>query len=55
MVLLMRLEVFGELGDATGKQGNLHFGRAGILVVGSVFANNFGFGIGSDRHRGKNS
>src|SRR5207247_10434823 len=39
MILLVRLEVLGQLGDALRQQRDLHFRRAGVFVVGAMFRN----------------
>src|SRR5262245_51459257 len=43
MVLLMRLEVLGQLLDATREQGNLNLGRACIGLAPTVIADQCGF------------
>src|SRR5437899_7516804 len=35
VVLLVRLEVLGEVEDALGQERDLHLGRAGIALVGA--------------------
>src|SRR5690606_12908454 len=51
VVLLVALEVFGEVGDALGEDGDLHFRRAGVVGLGRVFLNQSGFALSSNRHR----
>jgi hypothetical protein len=40
-VLGVGLEVTRQVGDLGSKESDLHLGRAGILVVGPVFGDNF--------------
>jgi hypothetical protein len=37
IVILVALEVFGEVGDTLGKNGNLYFRRTGVAFLGGVF------------------
>jgi hypothetical protein len=37
IVILVALEVFGEVGDTLGKNGNLNFRRTGVTFLGGVF------------------
>src|SRR5665213_1466696 len=41
IVLGVRLEVFGEIGDALGQDRDLDFRRTGIVLAGSVFGDDF--------------
>jgi hypothetical protein len=43
MILLMRLEVLGQFGDAGAQNRNLNFRRSGIGIVGAEALNQFGF------------
>src|SRR5437867_2549457 len=43
MILRVRFEVFGQVADAVREKCDLHFGRAGITVVGAILRNHFGF------------
>ena len=43
-ILAVGAEVLGQVIDASGQQGDLDFGRTGVLVVGFVFGDDFGFG-----------
>ena len=43
IVLLVDLEMFGELGDALSKDGDLDFGGAGVTLVSGVFGDDAGF------------
>jgi len=45
VVLLVGLEVLGELTDALGEERDLHLGRTGVAVVGAVFLDDLGFSI----------
>jgi len=36
-ILAVRFQVFRKMSDTGGEQGDLHFTRSGILVVGTVF------------------
>src|SRR5690606_36566906 len=51
VVLVVALEMFGEVGNALGEDGNLHFRRTGIVRLGCVFLDQSGLALGSDRHR----
>ena len=42
-VLAMRPQVLGQVIDASGEQGDLDFGRAGILIVDLIFFDDFWF------------
>ena len=42
-VVGMTLQVLGELTDALGQNGDLNLGRAGVLLMGGVFADDCGF------------
>ena len=43
MILRVRFEVFGQVADAVREKGDLHFGRAGVTVMGALVRNQFGF------------
>ena len=43
MVLLMRLEMLGQLANPRAQDGNLNFRRAGIMLVSPVISNQGGF------------
>ena len=45
-VLAMRAQVVGQVIDPGREQRDLDFGRSGILLVGFVFGDDFGFGDG---------
>src|SRR5690606_4377779 len=47
VILLVGLEVLGQLFDAGGQQGDLHFRGAGIAVAALVFVDDF---LGIDGH-----
>src|SRR5438105_13382228 len=51
VVLLMRLKVLVQLGDALGQQCDLHFGRARVFLVSFVFGNDALLRFNTDRHR----
>ena len=42
-VFAVRAQVLGQVIDASGQERDLDFGRAGILLVGFVFGDDFGF------------
>lgn len=42
-VFAVRAQVLGQVIDASGEQRDLDFGRTGILFVGFVFLDDFGF------------
>ncbi len=46
VVLLVGLEVLGEVGDALAEEGDLHLGRAGVALVGGELADDRGLGRG---------
>jgi hypothetical protein len=50
MILHVRFEVLGELLDPSRQQGDLHFNRAGVLLVSSVLLDNLRFLGGTLRH-----
>src|SRR4051794_30191477 len=50
-VLLVGLEVFGQVADALGQDGDLDFRRTGIALTGLVFLDDFLLAFGSNRHR----
>src|SRR5438132_6122170 len=43
MILRVRFEVLGQVGDAIRQKRDLHFRRAGIAVMGAEVRNQFGF------------
>ena len=43
IVLLMDLQMLGQLGNAFGQNGNLNLRRTGIVLMGAVCVNNRGF------------
>ena len=43
IILRILLHVLGELVDAGSQNGNLHFGRAGVVFAGLVVGNDPGF------------
>src|SRR5271165_245276 len=51
-IFRMRLEMFREVADPLGQQGNLHFGAAGIVGSGRVFANERRATLRRNRHQG---
>lgn len=46
VVLLMNLEMPGQLLDAFGQERGLHFRRAGVTLVGPVLTQDFQFSLG---------
>src|SRR5690625_133547 len=50
IVLLVILEVLGQIIDALGQDRNLHFGRAGIALLGRIFLDQLFLARGRDRH-----
>ena len=48
VVIGMTLQVLGELADTLGKNGDLDFGRTGVVLVGGVLADNFGLFLFGD-------
>ena len=51
VVLLVALEMLGEIGDALGEEGNLDFGRTGVAFLGAVFLEEFRLALSRNRHR----
>src|SRR5690606_23531676 len=51
IVILVALEVFGEVGDTLGKNGNLYFRRTGVAFLGGVFLDKCLLALSSNRHR----
>ena len=49
VVVGMTLQVLGELADTLGKNGDLDFGRTGVVLVGGVLADDFGLFLFGDR------
>src|SRR5215212_2259353 len=45
VIFCVRFEMFGEIADAFAEERNLHFGRAGIAVVGLVAVDDFGLTV----------
>src|SRR3954452_121564 len=54
VVVLVRLEVVGEVADAVAEQRDLHLGRAGVALGRGVLGDDLllGLRVGSDRHSG---
>ena len=50
MVLLVGLEVLGELGDAVGQDGNLNLGRSGVVLVLAKLLDELGLLLLADGH-----
>src|SRR4029078_10107397 len=50
VVFLVRLEVLGEVVDALGEDGDLHFRRAGIVGLGSIVFDERSFALSGYRH-----
>jgi hypothetical protein len=50
MILLMRLEMIGEMFDAGGKQGDLHFRGAGIVRRAAKVSNDLAGLFYGERH-----
>ena len=48
VVIGMTLQMLGELKDALGKNGDLDFGRTGVVLVGGVLADDFGLFLFGD-------
>ncbi len=48
VVIGMTLQMLGELEDTLGKNGDLDFGRTGVVLVGGVLADNFGLFLFGD-------
>jgi len=42
-IVFVRAQVFGQLTDAAGKDRDLHFGRAGVLIVAMKILYGLGF------------
>jgi hypothetical protein len=55
VVVLVPLEMFGEVGDATGEHGDLNFRRAGVTLAGGVLSHDLLLGGGIKRHGGFHS
>jgi len=51
VILAMALEVFGEVGNAFRQDGNLNFGRTGIVRLDCIFLDQSGFALGRNRRR----
>ena len=51
VVLLVALEVFGQIVDPLGEDRNLDFRLTGVAFNGCVFLDEFGLALCSDRHR----
>ena len=51
VILLVRLEVLGQLGDPLGQQRDLHFRRTGVFLVNLVVGNDLSSSPLRDRHR----
>src|ERR1700694_3770803 len=51
VVLDVRLEVLGEVGDAFGKDRDLHLGRTGVALLDGIFVDERLLALGSNRHR----
>jgi len=52
IVVLVVLEVFGQVGNALGQDRDLDFGRPGVAFLDPVFLDEFGFSFRRDLHRG---
>src|SRR5512137_1777924 len=52
VILLVRLEVLGEVGDPLGDEGHLDLGRPGVLVVPAVLLDDFRLLLCDERHIG---
>jgi len=50
VVLLVDLEVFGQLLDPLGKKGYLHLRRSSVRFVGLEFTDDFLFVLLTERH-----
>jgi hypothetical protein len=50
VVVLVQLEVLGQVGDPLGQQRDLGFRGAGVGVMQAVLAQNVLFLFGSERH-----
>ncbi len=55
VILLVRLEVLREFPNAFGQERDLHFRRAGVGLVGAVFAEDLGLLLCRDQIRGLSS
>jgi hypothetical protein len=49
-ILLVGLQMLGQISDTFGKDGNLNFRRAGVTFSGGVLADNFGLAFFADGH-----
>ena len=52
MILLVRLEVLGQFGNASGQKSDLNFRRAGVLLVSLVIADDLVLILNSQSHLG---
>src|SRR5262249_11340981 len=50
VVVLVHLEVLGEVGDPLGQDRDLHLGRTGVALDGRVLLADLGFGFLVERH-----
>src|ERR1041384_6835182 len=51
IVLCVRLEMFGQIGNALGEHCDLDFGRARVALAGRILRDYFFLAFGSYRHR----
>src|SRR5262245_3107548 len=51
IVLAVRLEMFGEIGDAFGQDRDLDLWRSGVAGFGRVFFDKLLLALSADRHR----
>src|SRR6185312_17204726 len=49
VVLAVRLEMFGQIGDALGQDGDLDLWRAGVAGLGRIFLDEILFALSADR------
>src|SRR3546814_3309603 len=50
-VLLVRLQMSGQVPDTLGQDGDLHLGRPGVASLAAVFLDEFLLALGRNRHR----
>src|SRR4029079_4637721 len=51
VVLAVRLEMFGQIGDALGQDGDLDLWRAGVAGLGRIFLDEILFALSDARYR----
>src|SRR4029079_5706475 len=51
VILAVRLEMFGQIGDALGQDGDLELRRGGVAGLGRIFLDESLLALSADRHR----